>query len=397
MHNKNDQPIIAVINASTQGAWEHVGGIPLVARNLFYVAKNGIKKVIIFIAKRQKHVSLKKWALGAEVVYSIKDPLNKMLQTEQKVLYIDSSFLFDQRIIDKIASCKANTIFIRDQNLQEEIILALFNKEGINIWKNQGIGKLLDKSNKIYLKDINPFSEEMRGEIPPYVIEVKNKKDAKKATWALIRSMQKKVMDLPAEYLDPIFEDRITFILCNTPITPNMVTFASLIIATLIAFLFYSGHFLSAALCTYIVEVLDGVDGKLARTKLEFSKFGEYECLVDYFYENLWYISIGLGLKNKFHYSPALILSAIMVLCDTLDNIIYTLSSKWFHKNFDLLSPFEKNFRKIAGRRNIYCFMFIIGFCLGYYVETFFITTIWAAITVSIHIFRLFWHKRKLI
>ena len=393
----HSQSKIAIIDATDQGSWEYVGGIPLVARNLFYVVKNGIKKIIIFAPRVQRHVNLKRWASDAEVKYAIEDPLKDISQIGQEILYIDSSFLFDQRIIDKVANCKANSVFIKDQKSKKKLILALLNKEGINIWKKQGVNRLLERSNKIYLTDIEPFSEEMRGEIPPYVIEVRNKEDAKKATWTLIKSMQKKVMDLPAEYLDPIFEDRITFILCYTPVTPNMVTFFSLTIAVLIAFLFYSGHFLIAALCTYIVEVLDGVDGKLARTKLEFSKFGEYECLVDYFYENLWYISIGLGLKNKSHYPPALILSAIMVLCDTLDNIVYTLSSKWFQKNFDLLSQFEKNFRKIAGRRNIYCFMFIIGFFLGYYIETFFATTVWAAITCLVHIFRLLWHKRKLV
>ncbi len=401
MNNQNHLEIEGIINASFKGAWEKVGGIPLVARNLYYLSKNGIKEITILIPPNKKPPDLKKWAANSKINFIEKEKslFYYLSQIKSKTLfYIDSSFLFDERIIKKVLYSCPNTIFLKDPSDKnsERLLVALLDKAGVDLWKNNCITELFNKSRILYLDDIDPYSLEMRGEVKPYVVYVHDKKSAKDATWILIKSMQKKVMDLPAEYIDPIFEDYLTALLCNTAITPNMVTLFSLIIALIIAFLFYQGHFIIAAFCTYIVEVLDGVDGKLARTKLEFSRFGEYECLVDYFYENLWYISLGIGLKKLYCKNLPLFLSGIMVTCDTLDNILYTLSMKWFNKNLDLLSSFDMKFRKIAGRRNIYCFMFMIGFCSGYYLQTFIATSVWAFITVAVHTVRLIQHKRKL-
>ncbi len=399
MNNQKYFQIEGVVNASFNGAWEKVGGIPLVGRNLYYLNKYGIKKITVLVPPNKKLPDLKKWEGNSRVSYIKKEGTLFYYLSQIKaetIFYLDSSFLFDERIIEKILNSSPNTIFLRDltDKTLDKILIGLLNRTAINIWESNGTYELFCKSNIIYLDDIEPYSEEIRGEIKPYAIYVGDKRDAKQATRFLIKSMQKKVMDLPAEYLDPIFENCLTALLCNTPITPNMVTVFSFFIATVIAFLFYQGHFVVAAFCTYIVEVLDGVDGKLARTKLEFSRFGEYECLVDYFYENLWYITLGLGLRKVYHKDLALLCSGIMVFCDTVDNIIYTLSMKWFNKNLDLLSPFDMKFRKVAGRRNIYCFMFMIGFSLGYYMQTFVATSIWAFITVMVHTIRLIQYKR---
>ncbi|RLB09954.1 MAG: hypothetical protein DRG27_03855 [Deltaproteobacteria bacterium] len=401
MNNQKCFQTEGIIDASSKGAWEKVGGIPLVARNLYYLNKYGVKKITVIIPPYKKPPNLKKWAGDSNVNFVKKEDslLYHLSQIKtETVFYLDSSFLFDERIINKILNSRPNTIFLRDSSDKEskKLLMCLLDRTGIDVWKNKGISALFRKSNIVYLDDIESYSLEMRGEVKPYVVHVQDRRSAKQATWILIKSMQKKVMDLPAEYLDPLFEDHLTALLCNTPITPNMVTIFSFIVATVIAFLFYQGYFVIGAFCTYIVEILDGVDGKLARTKLEFSRFGEYECVVDYFYENLWYISLGLGLKKIYHGNLPLFLSGIMVLCDTLDNIIYTLSMKWFNKNLDLFSPFDMRFRKIAGRRNIYCFMFMIGFSLGYYLQTFIATSIWAFITVVVHTIRLIQYNRKL-
>ena len=401
MNNQKCFQTEGIIDASSKGAWEKVGGIPLVARNLYYLNKYGVKKITVIIPPYKKPPDLNKWSGDSNVNFVKKEDslLYHLSQIRtETVFYLDSSFLFDERIINKILNSRPNTIFLRNLPDKEskKLLMCLLDRTGIDVWKNKGISELFRKSNIVYLDDIESYSLEMRGEVKPYVVHVQDRRSAKQATWILIKSMQKKVMDLPAEYLDPLFEDHLTALLCNTPITPNMVTIFSFIVATVIAFLFYQGHFVIGAFCTYIVEILDGVDGKLARTKLEFSRFGEYECVVDYFYENLWYISLGLGLKKIYQGNLPLFLSGIMVLCDTLDNIIYTLSMKWFNKNLDLFSPFDMRFRKIAGRRNIYCFMFMVGFSLGYYLQTFIATSIWAFITVVVHTIRLIQYNRKL-
>jgi hypothetical protein len=78
-----------------------------------------------------------------------------------------------------------------------------------------------------------------------------------------------------------------------------------------------------------------------------------------------------------------------MIAADTADNLWYTLSGAWYGKSIDLFGSFDRRFRLIAGRRNIYCSMFIIGFGVGFPLQTFAMTSIWAAVTAAVHAFRL--------
>ncbi len=91
---------------------------------------------------------------------------------------------------------------------------------------------------------------------------------------------------------------------------------------------------------------------------------------------------------------PVLI-GAMLIVSDTADNVFYTLAGKWHGKSIDLFSSFDAAFRRIAGRRNIYGMLFIIGFCLGYPLETFALASGWAFLTAVIHGFRLFQHGRR--
>jgi phosphatidylglycerophosphate synthase len=221
-------------------------------------------------------------------------------------------------------------------------------------------------------------------------MEVSSQKEARKATSLLIRTQQKQVMDLPAQFIDPPFENMLTRLLCNTPVTPNMVTFAGVAVGALVAWLFWHGCFLPGAICMFIVEVLDGVDGKLARTKLHFTNLGHYEDLIDYFNETSWYVALGVGLGHTALTPSPAFLASLLICSDTSDNILYTLASKWYGRSIDLFSCFDRAFRRIAGRRNIYGAMFIVGFSLGYPLYTFAIAAVWAGVTAAIHGCRVF-------
>src|SRR5262249_44203267 len=93
----------------------------------------------------------------------------------------------------------------------------------------------------------------------------------------LIRAAQKRAIDLPALLLDPAFANRLVFWLCNTRRTPNQVTVCTGLLGTSIAFLLLYGWLRLGITLAYTVEVLDGVDGKLARTKLQTSRLGALE------------------------------------------------------------------------------------------------------------------------
>ena len=92
---------------------------------------------------------------------------------------------------------------------------------------------------------------------------------------------QNGVLDFPG-LLDSPIEDWIVARLCRTSITPNQITFVTMLIGLAVTALFATGHLWWGVALAYAIEVLDGVDGKLARTKVETTAAGDWEHVVDY-------------------------------------------------------------------------------------------------------------------
>lgn len=200
-----------------------------------------------------------------------------------------------------------------------------------------------------------------------------------------------RVMDLPAEFIDLPFENYLTRLLCRTPVTPNVVTL--LWVAVAAGSIYFHGIYLAGAFSAFVLDILDGVDGKLACTKLYFTKMGEHEHLIDYFCEDGQYAVLGAGLSHGGIGPP--LLAGLLIFSDTADNIFYTVAQKLFGKSIDLFSPFDGWFKRVAGKRNIYTFMFIIGFSMGFPFYTLDIVSIWTGVTAATHGIRLSQHHRK--
>ena len=399
--SRKKEDVLAVLNADDSGAWERVGGIPLVARSLFHLKKLGIKKVILLLRTDHLPEDLRRWQAGLElrVLKAGQDLPATILSIPDRgeyFFYIDAAHLIDPRLLRALLNVSKTTLLCMDSSdAEKEVIRAGFlRREDLQTWSSQGKGPMIRRSVSLLPGDIDSFSPEIRGPLPPYFMEVRSKKNATEATGVVIRSQQKQVMDLPAQFIDPPFENALTRFLCTTPVTPNMVTLSGVIVAVGTAWLFWHGNFLGGALCAFVVEILDGVDGKLARTRLRFTTLGHYEDVIDYFYENSWYVALSVGLSAVTSSYLPRILAGLLILSDTADNVFYTLSSRWYGKSIDLFSRFDGAFRRIAGRRNIYTFIFIIGFSLGFPLQTFAFVAVWAALTAALHGLRLFQYGR---
>jgi len=91
--------------------------------------------------------------------------------------------------------------------------------------------------------------------------------------------------------------------LTHTPITPNMVTLAGLLVAIISAYCFSQGTYLASlagALLFFASGLLDEVDGMLARIRFSDSAFGTwFEGTVDNISYLLLFIGITLGLYQQ--------------------------------------------------------------------------------------------------
>src|SRR5208282_968338 len=236
----------------------------------------------------------------------------------------------------------------------------------------------------VAVSSLPSFWESMHGEVPFHLRRIASERDAEEAWQILLDYIQRRTLELPARYFDPFFENLMVRRLAPTAITANQVTLATTVLGFAVAALYLTGWLRAGVLLAILVEVLDGVDGKLARITRTTSKAGEYEHILDFFYENSWWLALGRFLSTNGAPS-AWIAAWVMVAFDLTDNIVYSIADVRWGRSVDNATPLLTQFRLIAGRRNIYTWIFLPGFFLGAPAFTFYLAVAWAGVTAAIH------------
>ena len=176
---------------------------------------------------------------------------------------------------------------------------------------------------------------------------------------------EKGASDLLAHYVHRPLENRIVLRLMNTSITPNQITVMTNLLAYIVAALYFFGFLLPGSILSFVVGLMDGLDGKLARAKNQTSKLGKMEHAFDLLFEFTWLISLALFLHRISGDSSPLILSMFSILFISFYRYCYDTFSRTMGTSLDIYGDFEKAFRRIAGRRNLYNIHILIGVLLG--------------------------------
>jgi hypothetical protein len=131
----------------------------------------------------------------------------------------------------------------------------------------------------------------IRRKLRPYWFPAPSFANQKLAKHVLLDSIQKGTLDIPALCHAPI-ETFLVSRLCKTGITPNQLTLLCNIVAWAVTFLLATGHLGWGLGLALVVGVLDGLDGKQARIKIETTKSGKIEHWFDALFEMSWWIAI---------------------------------------------------------------------------------------------------------
>lgn len=237
------------------------------------------------------------------------------------------------------------------------------------------------------ITSLDPYVPELRGDVPPFIAPVRTATERGAAWRTLLDAVQKRTLDLPGQYFDTPFENAIIRRIAHTRITPNQITAFTVLVAGLTGVLLLHGWLQVGILLALVVGILDGVDGKLARLKLATSRIGALEHVTDFFYENFWYLGLathlsaagGVGLWYA---------GIVLVTCDLADNLLYLAVRLRTGRMLDEISPFDRRFRAIAGRRNVYVMLFAAGVVTGHAAGALLAATGWAIVTVVVHAVR---------
>src|SRR5436189_1790204 len=144
-----------------------------------------------------------------------------------------------------------------------------------------------------------------------------NRKLAKRA---LLDSIQKGPPDIPAWFHAPI-ETFLVSCLCKTPITPNQLTLFCNVVAWTVTILLVTGHVAWGSGLALVVGVLDGLDGKLARVKVETTKSGRIEHWFDAFFEISWWIAIAWHFRVSGELPRAFDYLLLLLVAETVDGL----------------------------------------------------------------------------
>jgi phosphatidylglycerophosphate synthase len=206
----------------------------------------------------------------------------------------------------------------------------------------------------------------------------------------ILDSAQNGTLDLPA-YIHAPIETAIVSLLCKTRITPNQITIAGLIIGLSATVAFGMGHLGLGILAALLFGIVDGLDGKQSRVKIETTERGKWEHHLDYLIENSWWVVIAFHLWRTGQFPNAFYFLALLIASHLVDEFAKRRVKIARGRLLDDVMPFDRAFRLIAARRNVYVWILACGFLLGAFPQSYGIICGWAAFSAAIHLVRSIW------
>jgi hypothetical protein len=400
-----------IILADGPDAFRTLFGISMLERLLRMLQRLGFREALILSKTLEAvgaHLAAPSWArAGLEwmVLPRPTGPLSvdNVLPGADRVLLVSAEFYYDARLLRSLANAETTTLLVDSAPPQDVVRLR----------KNGGAGfsgaALLDRQwisagePRADVDQVSTAASAGRVQVcdaakqPTYVTSLR--KNVRPVFFPappseLIPLAEKRVRDLAQNgvldfpgFLDSPIEDWIVQKLCRTSIRPNQVTFFTMLIGLAVTVLFVTGRLWWGVALAYVIEVLDGIDGKLARTKVETTAAGEWEHEVDYTIELSWWTALafhfrGAGLANAYW------LLGLYVVSDLADRLAKRAVKKRLGRNLDDVSNFDRFVRCIGARRNINIWILTAALALGDAANGFVLVCWWGAASAAAHIFR---------
>ncbi len=241
------------------------------------------------------------------------------------------------------------------------------------------------------------YDDALRRKLRPFWFAAPAESNRAAAEQLLLNATQKGALDIPALFHGPI-ERFLISKLCRTTITPNQLTIFCNIVAWAATILFATGHLATGILIALIVGVLDGLDGRLARVKIETTKRGKLEHWFDAIFEWSWWTALAYYFQTSGRLPGAFNYWLLLLAAEAIDGIAKGIVYFRTGKTIDELNTFERMVRLIGGRRNIYVWILAAGVLLRA-PEKAFIAMAWLEMATAVvhlpHAALIFFRKRK--
>ncbi|MEZ4820260.1 MAG: CDP-alcohol phosphatidyltransferase family protein [Bdellovibrionota bacterium] len=148
---------------------------------------------------------------------------------------------------------------------------------------------------------LNPFdcdtiSSHSPDENHPYILNIHSHKDCRDGKRAIFRNVTKTTSGWVSKNINSLISLPISKLISPLPITPNMITFLNTLVGIASAVFVAQGHtqgVLMGGILFQLSAAFDRVDGEIARSKFQSSKYGSW---IDTAGDNITYIAFLIGL-----------------------------------------------------------------------------------------------------
>jgi phosphatidylglycerophosphate synthase len=406
--------ILPILIADAPEALIELCGVSLLERLLRILQRLGFRRAIIFSSTPEivgAELAKRSWAreeLAIQLVSSAMKPLTAQLLLEQtaaeRFLIVPANVYCDARLLGALCA-RDSSVALVDSNPPEFAGRVIRNPCGpASITKDflfalsptapffNELTKKIDHA-KIDIVDAakeDDYIVSMRRHVRPLCFPVPLEQDRRLAERVILDSAQNGTLDLPAYIHGPI-ETAIISLLCKTRITPNQITIAGFIIGCSATVAFALGRVGLGILAALIFGIVDGLDGKQSRVKIETTERGKWEHHLDYLIENSWWLAIAFHLWRSGQFPNVFYFLALLIASHLLDEFAKRRVKIARGRLLDDVAPFDRAFRLIAARRNVYVWVLAGGFLLGAFPQSYTIICGWAAVSAAVHLLRSVW------
>jgi len=406
--------ILPIIIADAPEALTELCGVNLLERLLRILQRLGFRRAVVFsITPKIVGVELAKrsWAreqIIVDLVPRAIGPLTAQLLLEQgpseHLLIVPANIYCDARLLAALCA-KDSSAALVDSNPPEFARSLIRNpcgpasviKDFLSAFSPTApfFEELEDKIDNRKIDIVDAAAEDdyipsMRRRVRPVCFPAPPEQNHRLAERIILDSAQNGTLDLPAYVHAPI-ETAIISLLCKTRITPNQITIAGFIIGCSATLAFALGRIGLGIIAALILGIVDGLDGKQSRVKIEMTERGKWEHYLDYLIENSWWAAIAFNLWTSGQFPNAFYFLALLVGSHLLDEFVKRIAKMATGRLLDDVAPFDRAFRLIAARRNVYVWMLGCGFLLGAFPQSYAIICGWATVSAAVHLTRSVW------
>ena len=236
------------------------------------------------------------------------------------------------------------------------------------------------------------FWQSLRKRETPYAMIVTGE-NKKAVEWRMFMGTYKGATDLVTKHLWPVPAFHATRFLAPRGVTPNMVTTVAAIMTALAFWFFLKGQFIPGLISAWVMTFLDTVDGKLARTTLTSSKWGDYfDHGIDLIHPPFWYIAWGFGLlATGTQWSNGLFWTVAAAILGgyVLQRLIEGAAIKWLGLEIHIWRPIDTLFRQITARRNPNLVILTLFTALAKPDWGLLAVALWTVICLILHVFQI--------